>query len=184
MEFVHVRELAQKFDVSVQTIYNQLEKHREKVRTKKEFWKTYVCLEDFTNFIQTPLQTFTNKIENTPPNNTLPEFEKLKTEYGKLETDYKIVSEKTEELNRYNLSIQDQLSKYALLLSDEKNEKKDLLVKYDTIQKEYNQKVESLFREKSLFEKRYYLILGFLILLLLFLAWTILPSLFDPLAVS
>lgn len=37
MEFVHVRELAQKFDVSVQTIYNHLEKHREKIRTKKEF---------------------------------------------------------------------------------------------------------------------------------------------------
>lgn len=91
-----------------------------------------------------------------------------------METEYKIVAQKTEDLSKHNLNLQDQLSKYAILLSEEKAEKKDLLVKYDTVQKEFSAKVESLFREKSLFEKRYYLVLGFLVVLLIFLARTIL----------
>lgn len=174
MEFIHVRELSEKFQISVQTVYNYLEKYSGKIRTKREFGKKYVCLEDFTNFIQPTLQTFTNPIENTYSNSPPQEFEKLKTDFWKLETEYKIVAQKTEDLNKHNLNLQDQLSKYAILLTEEKAEKKDLLVKYDTVQKEYNAKVESLFREKSLFEKRYYLVLGFLVVLLLFLARTIL----------
>lgn len=174
MEFVHVRELSQKFQISVQTVYNYLEKYKGKIRTKREFGKKYVCLEDFTNFVQPTLQSFTNSIENTHHNSPSPDFEKLKNDFWKLETEYKIVAQKTEDLSKHNLNLQDQLSKYAILLTEEKAEKKEILVKYDTIQKEYNVKVESLFREKSLFEKRYYLVLGFLVVLLIFLARTIL----------
>jgi hypothetical protein len=136
-------------------------------------------LEDFTNFLQPPLNQFENRTENNEQKADLKDVESLKEGFSKLESEYQLVVQRTEDLEKYNVNLQEQLSRYGIMLSEEKTEKKEILVKYETVQKEFHEKVESLFREKSLFEKRYYLLLGFLILLLIFLARTMLPPLFG-----
>jgi len=62
------------------------------------------------------------------------------------------------------------------MLSEEKSEKKEILGKYESVQKEYHEKVETLFREKNKIERRYYLLLGILIVLLFFFGWLIVNS--------
>jgi hypothetical protein len=136
-------------------------------------------LEDFTNFLQPSLNQFESRTEDKEPKADLKDVENLKEGFSKLESEYQLVVQRTEDLEKYNVNLQEQLSRYGIMLSEEKTEKKEILVKYETVQKEFHEKVESLFREKSLFEKRYYLLLGFLILLLIFLARTMLPPLFG-----
>ncbi len=96
-----------------------------------------------------------------------------------MELDYTLALQRSDDLEKYNINLQEQLSKYAILLTEEKAEKKEVIVKYDTLQNEFHEKVESLFREKALFEKRYFLLLGFLILLIIFIARTVLPPVFG-----
>ncbi len=179
MEYVPVNELAHRFEISVQTVYNYLNKYKGKVRTKKEFWKTFINLEDFTNFLQPPLKHF-EKREETPQNvANFQDIENLKKGFSKLENDYELVIQRSEDLEKYNVNLQEQLSRYGIMLTEEKTEKKEILTKYEMVQKEYHEKVESLFREKSLFEKRYFLLLGFVVLLIVFIARTVLPPLFG-----
>lgn len=71
------------------------------------------------------------------------------------------------------MNLQEQLGRYGIMLSEEKADKKDILNKYETVQREFHEKVEALFREKSLYEKRYFLLLGFIILLIIFITWYI-----------
>lgn len=83
----------------------------------------------------------------------------MKTSIKELETDRSALLQENESLQKYNVNLQDQTSKYALMFSEEKKEKQQLMAKYDTIQKEYHEKTESLLREKVLIEKKYYLLL-------------------------
>ncbi len=107
------------------------------------------------------------------------DIENLKKGFSKLENEYELVIQRSEDLEKYNVNLQEQLTRYGIMLTEEKTEKKEILTKYETVQKEYHEKVESLFREKSLFEKRYFLLLGFIILLIVFIARTVLPPLFG-----
>lgn len=129
-------------------------------------------MESFTSVLQSRFKSFENleKIEDsTAKNQDFQDVENFKKGFNKLEGDYQLAIQRTEDLEKYNLNLQEQLSRYGILLSEQKAETKDALVKYDTLQKEFHEKVESLFREKSLFEKRYFLILGLFILTILFL---------------
>ncbi|MEZ4924809.1 MAG: hypothetical protein R3A50_00940 [Saprospiraceae bacterium] len=114
----------------------------------------------------------------------------MKKGFSKLENEYELVVQRSEDLEKYNVNLQEQLTRYGLMLTEEKTEKKEILNKYESVQKEFhekvetiqkesNEKVESLYREKSLFEKRYFLLLGFVILLIVFIARTVLPPLFG-----
>ncbi len=131
-------------------------------------------MEDFTTFFQAALHPFESQLEIPQPTVDSKEVENLKENVTKVETEYQLALQRTEDLEKYNLNLQEQLSRYGIMLTEEKAEKKDILTKYETVQTEYLQKVESLFREKSLFEKRYHLVLGFLIVLLILLAWLLL----------
>ncbi len=167
------------FDISLQTVYNYLAKHEGNIRIKKEFWKTFINLEDFTNFLQPPLKHFEKREETPQTVANFQDIENLKKGFSKLENEYELVIQRSEDLEKYNVNLQEQLTRYGIMLTEEKTEKKEILTKYETVQKEYHEKVESLFREKSLFEKRYFLLLGFVILLIVFIARTVLPPLFG-----
>jgi hypothetical protein len=136
-------------------------------------------LEDFTSFLQPPLKSFESKEETPQTVANFQEIENLKKGFSKLENEYELSIQRSEDLEKYNVNLQEQLSRYGMMLGEEKNEKKEILTKYETVQKEFHEKVESLFREKSLFEKRYFLLLGFIILLIVFIARTVLPPLFS-----
>lgn len=130
-------------------------------------------MESFTSVLQSRFKPFENleKVEDSiAKNQDFQDVENFKKGVNKLEGNYQLAIQRTEDLEKYNLNLQEQLSRYGILLSEQKAETKDALVKYDTLQKEFHEKVESLFREKSLFEKRYFLLLGFVIILLIALA--------------
>jgi hypothetical protein len=127
-------------------------------------------MEDFTTLFQANLHPFENQIENHQHSADFKEVENLKENVTRVENEYQLALQRTEDLEKYNINLQEQLSRYGIMLSEEKAEKKDILTKYEAVQTEYLQKVESLFREKSMFEKRYHLVLGFLIVLLILLA--------------
>jgi len=46
-------------------------------------------------------------------------------------------------MEKYNLALQDQVSKYALLFKEEKEEKRELIQKYDNLQTEYHTSTNS-----------------------------------------
>ncbi len=128
-------------------------------------------MEDFTNFLQPPLKHFEKREEAPQTVTNFQDIENLKKGFSKLENEYELVIQRSEDLEKYNVNLQEQLTRYGIMLTEEKTEKKEILTKYETVQKEYHEKVESLFREKSLFEKRYFLLLGFVIVLIIALAW-------------
>lgn len=188
MEYVLPKDLSHKFDISIQTVYNYLTKHEGNIRIRKEYWKTFINLEDFTTFLQPSLKTFESREETPQSDANSQEMENLKKNFSKLENEHELVVQRSEDLEKYNVNLQEQLTRYGLMLTEEKAEKREILNKYESVQKEFhekvetiqkesNEKVESLYREKSLFEKRYFLLLGFVILLIVFIARTVLSPL-------
>lgn len=167
MEFVLPGELSNKLGVSLKTIYNHLSKHKSKIRIKKEFWKTFVHYEDFVKHFESMLQFY------NPPNNLpietgdSPTVWKQLLDASDIQKDYNIALQKAEELERYNLNLQDQVSKYGLLLIEEKNEKKDILNRFEILQNRYNEKIEFYSSEKIKRIKKLYLVVGFAIICLL-----------------
>ena len=61
MQYLLPKDLAHQCDISIQTVYNYLKKHKGDIRIRKELGKTLVNLEDFTNFLQGGLK------RSTPP---------------------------------------------------------------------------------------------------------------------
>lgn len=80
------------------------------------------------------------------------------------------------QLKRYNSNLQEQVNKYAILLSEEKEEKKGRMEKYDGLQNKYHTQTESFSKERMVLTRKFYLVLGASIILTLLLIWLILPS--------
>lgn len=179
MNYVLPKDLSNRFSISLQTVYNYLNKYEWSIRTKKEYGKTYIHMWDFTNYFQTS----SNHVETVPEtidvNTDSNEVENLEKSFKKLESENSILLQENEHLQKYNVNLQDQTSKYALMLTEEKKEKKDIMEKYDTVQREYSSKVESLLREKVLIEKKYYLLLGISVVVIIFLGWFLLGQNLD-----
>lgn len=171
MSYVLPKDLSNKFSISLQTVYNYLNKHEWSIRTKKEFGKTYIHLDDFTNYFQPVSNTIESPLKSNYTTEDSSDLKDLEKSFQKLESDHTILLQENESLQKYNVNLQDQASKYAIMLAEEKKEKKDIMDKYETVQKEYHTKVESLLREKVFIERKYYLLLGIAIVLLVFLGW-------------
>lgn len=165
--------IATKHSISLKTVYNYLSKYSSKIRTKKEFWKKFVNIEDFEKFYLQSIQGFKyspennsnglefwifwnnmETIENTASNpvqnlqnttaihqlsdsvwNSFETSESDLQKIQKLQTDYETIMNEKANSEKYNMMLQDQVSKYSLLAIDEKNEKKEWIAKYDTMQK-------------------------------------------------
>jgi hypothetical protein len=78
-----------------------------------------------------------------------------------------------------NNNTQDQLNKYAIMLREERNEKKDLLDKYENLRVEYTHKIEEHADERVKISQRYYLLLGIVIVLLFVTIYFAVNSLLD-----
>lgn len=173
MEYVLPGELSNKLWVSLKTIYNHLSKHNNKIRIKKEYWKTFVHSEDFVRHFESTLQFYNPPTTLPAENNTNSSLWIPDPDVSKIQKDYNIVLQKTEELQKYNTNLQDQVSKYALLLSDEKQEKKDILNRFEALQNNYNEKIEQHALEKINRAKKLYLANGFGIFCLVIILATI-----------
>lgn len=57
--------------------------------------------------------------------------------------EYKIALQRGENMEKQNLSLQNQLSKYGILLQEEKQEKKERQGKYDQLNQSHFELIES-----------------------------------------
>lgn len=169
MDFVTPKELSLKYNVSLKTIYNYITKRGSKIHTRKEFWKTLFSLKDFedlfTKGIQN-LQQSSQKNTESKSDNILWNIEK---NFEKLQNDYKIVSQEKNDLQNYNLVLQDQATKYALLFNDEKTERKELFQKYEILQEQHRSTSLQYEKEKANRAKYFYLLLWITIITLVVL---------------
>ena len=179
MTFVLPPTLAQQFSISLKTVYNYINKHQDKIRTKKEFWKRVVNLEDFTTVLQKQYEVSYPIWNNV---NQKEASEEKKNDWNDFETIQKENKEITEEnmnLKKYNANLEDQVWKYGLLLTQEKAEKKEILNKYEGLQNQYNEKVEELGNEKVKATKRYYSLLILCFIILIILVTIVIPNVID-----
>ena len=183
MDYALPQDIAVEFKISLQTVYNFLKKHGEKIRTRKEYWKTFICFQDFKNIIQPESKSNDIIAESKEFKSALNEVENFENEISKLKSDNRIAAEKLTDLEKYNLNLSDQMNKYAILLADEKNEKKDIMGKYDALQKDFHDKVESLYREKSGVEKKYSFSVWIAVFLLLLVAGISILFFFGKIAI-
>ena len=56
--------------------------------------------------------------------------------------------------------LQTQVNEYVLMYKAEKNEKLDLMNKYDTLQEKYHQQSDSFSKERVNLSRKFYLLLG------------------------
>lgn len=143
MSYLLPKELSYQLKISEKTVYNYINKHRDKIRVKKEFWKTFVHSEDFTNVLQKIYSMRSNMFQQaTEPDDEKTiwsdseSFQQIKSD------DFEYLQSKNESLEKQNNNLTEQLNKYAILLREEKNEKLDLVSKYDDLNKQHVNKVE------------------------------------------
>ena len=126
MEYCTPNELAEQYWKSLKTIYNRLQKHADKIRTKKEFWKTIVNCNDFERLFQ---NYKINYKKVTKPKVQVIEKEVDKEEktlwkdFVNLQNDYNINLQRIQNLEKHNSTLSTQLKEYALLFKEEKKEK-------------------------------------------------------------
>jgi len=80
------------------------------------------------------------------------------------------------QIKKYNSNLQDQVNKYVVLLSEEKEEKKGRMEKYDTLQTRYHEQTERFSTERIGLTRKFYLVLGARIILALLIVRLILPD--------
>ena len=175
MEYALPSDLAKQFSISLKTVYNYLRKHSGKIRSKKEFWKTFVHVQDFTDFVQSRVQNYNPSTPQSSKSHwekeNWIEFEKL----TKFQTQYQLVKIEIDKLLDSNDALERQVVNYAELHVEEKEERKAILNKFESLQNEYKERIEIFSKEKVSLTKRIYLLLGLCIAALLFLFSLLFP---------
>ena len=122
-----------------------------------------MCLQDFEYQLNPPVQYYNSPPSEISQNQPIYSYPEKNEEIEKLQQEFKLVTEKVESLEKYNTNLQDQASKYALALKDEKNEKIELLQKYDTLNADFTKKIEIHTKEKISWLKKYYTVTALLL---------------------
>lgn len=165
MSYVLPKDLMNQFSTSLQTVYNYLKRPWINIRIRKEGGKTYIHQEDFKAAFQPHLKELENKFKVESKNSTESDFQKFKEGFKVVENEKIKLVEKNIQLDRYNLALQDKVSKYALLLSEEKEEKKQFISQNESLQKELRNKIELFGNEKVKWARKYYFIIGVSVIL-------------------
>lgn len=176
MSYLPTKKLSENFEVSLKTIYNYLHKHKKEIRTQKKFWKTFVHSEDFSKVFQNANNIDTNDQQEPPPQKEIESLWTSKPQTSNVQKEMIEATVENTQLKRYNSNLQEQVNKYAILLSEEKEEKKGRMEKYDGLQNKYHTQTESFSKERMVLTRKFYLVLGASIILTLLLIWLILPS--------
>jgi len=176
MSYALPKDLAAQFWTSLKTVYNYLSKHGDKIRTRKENGKTIVNIEDFKNaFYKTSkaVQNLQNDVKEVSNNRG---FELWKEEFSKLQNKYNHLLETSETLKKRSDGLENQLSKYGIMLADTKKERAVLFDKYEQLNQQYNQKVEQFSLDKIKMSKHYYTLLGISLILALIIIRLLSPT--------
>ncbi len=97
------------------------------------------------------MQTVSQVAISNTKSESIREVAVLQTDLQKLQNEHETVKERTLSLQKINNNLENSLSKYALLLSEEKNERKELMEKYDHLQNKYHIEIQKAV-------KKYYLL--------------------------
>ena len=92
------------------------------------------------------------------------ELSTLQTSLQQLQKEYSSEKERTLSLQKVTTNLESSVHKYALLLSEEKNERKKTLEKYDALQNKYHSEIQKI-------AQKYYLLIGACIVLLVLLVF-------------
>jgi hypothetical protein len=157
MEYLPPKELAKKYWKSLKTIYNWLQRHSDKIQTKTEFWKTVVNCKDFEKVFS----NYNPNYKKTTENNVEASSQKQEPNFEKLQNDYNYSMQKIEDLEKFNSTLSNQVKEYAVLFTEEKREKKDILDKLESLNQKYTQKVEEFGNEKIRMTKKQVSFIGF-----------------------
>lgn len=171
MEYLPPKDLAEKYWKSLKTIYNWLQKHSTKIQTKTEFWKTIVNCKDFEKVFSKYNPNYKTVTKEKIETGVTSGSEKSEPVFVKLQNDYNYSIQKIEDLEKYNSTLTKQITEYALLFTEEKKEKKDLLDKLESLNEKYTQKIEVFGEEKIKMVKKQYIFMGFSIFLALLIIW-------------
>ena len=169
MSYIPIKALSVKFAIPLRTVYHHLANNKS-IRSKKEWRTKLVHVADFARMCKIELQDWqedVNKNEESKPKSNANELQK---NLQSLQHEYDATKEQNFNLQRFNSNLQEQVGKYAILLSEEKNEKKDLMQKYDNLQNKHQSKVETL-------TKRFYFLLWLAVILLAILILQFAPNL-------
>ena len=151
MRYLLPQDIVNELWISLKTVYNYISKYGNKIRTERRNWKTFVNFEDLQNYLQTWLQNIQSDYKNDDvidkgnavDISILKQDWKLQSDYNKLQSNYSSVIERVEQLNKMSSNYQDMAQKYAIRLSEEKDEKKALQEKYDALEKNYLDKIDA-----------------------------------------
>jgi hypothetical protein len=151
MKYLLPQDIVNELWISLKTVYNYISKSWNKVRTERRNGKTFINFEDLQSYLQSWLQSIQSDYKsddvidknNTVDISTLKQDLKLQTDYNKLQSNYNSVMERVEQLNKVSSNYQDMAQKYAIRLSEEKEEKKVLQEKYDILEKNYLDKIDA-----------------------------------------
>jgi len=184
MEYTTPNELANQYGKSLKTIYNRITKYKDKIRTKKEFWKTIVNCKDFEQLHSQFNKNYKKKsksIQNKNENNN----EKAEEgDFVKLENNYKYSLQRIENLEKHNSNLSTQLNEYATLFTEEKKEKQQLQVKLEEITQRLTTRIESFANEKIVMERKFYMVLSFFAFSILIIVRMNLPEILELFAKS
>ena len=135
-----------------------------------------VNIEDFTNVFQQSVQFYNNGSKPVGENQADKPLWNDNEECAKIQKQYGLVLQQKQDLEKYNLNLQDQATKYALMRREEKDEKNEVLNKFETLQNQYNNKLESFSFERLKRARKYHLLFGITIFLLATLLRLIFPG--------
>lgn len=167
MEYLLPKEISDRLHISLKTVYNHLTKCGDSIEREKRGWKTFVNFVSFERSLQNQLQNNKNEqygvdvnsSSELQPNN----FVSLQSDLQNLQSDYEQVEAKKNELQKYNMNLQEQVTKYALMLSEEKNEKKEFFKRNIELQDQYTKKIEEFWVERVKYAQKIFVLLGLLI---------------------
>ena len=168
MEYISIKAIAEKFAIPTRTVYDKVKKNQN-IRTKIEWRTKLIHIADFAKIATKGFQTFPQIAISEPKNESINEVAILQKTVAILQSEKEAVKEKSLSLQKVNTNLENSLSKYGLLLSEEKNEKKELIDKYDKLQNRYHIDLQEL-------TKKYYLILGISLILILWFSVNYLPQ--------
>jgi DNA repair exonuclease SbcCD ATPase subunit len=102
--------------------------------------------------------------------------------FSKLQNELSSFQQDNQRLSKVNSNLEDQLSKYAILLHDEKSERKEITEKYDSLQEKFTDEIRVHAKEKIHRTKRYYLLLALCFSIIILLIRQLAPVVIDTIS--
>lgn len=114
-------------------------------------------------------------VKETNKEKDLINFSESQTILQKLQEENETVKKQSTAIQKINNNLETSLQKYAILLSEEKNEKKDILGRYEQLQKDYHIEQNEFHLKIQNFTKKYYRLIGISIVMFLIIVIISIP---------